>query len=91
MKERHEELKGVAGALVDILSKAPPQVAQAMLGGFIASVIGSLPDPFWKIMLQEAQKPCGQPECDCEKFRVPVMNALDVLREDYKEQTLFGL
>jgi hypothetical protein len=79
-----------AGALLrETLLQQDPATAQAMFGGFITSVIGQLPDDLWRQMMEEGAKPCGAPECDCEKLRIPLMKALDDSREDYKEQTQF--
>jgi hypothetical protein len=74
-------------ALNKELMEEPPAVAQAMLGGLIASTIGNMPDDFWKAMMAEAHLPCGIPDCGCEKVKGAVMEALDLLREDFKEQT----
>lgn len=81
----------MAGAIFksEILS-LPPEEAQAMVAGFVASVLGQLPDEFWQLMLENSGTECGVPDCDCHKLGQLVFPALDALRTDYKEQTGFN-
>jgi hypothetical protein len=85
-KESLNRLQRAAPLVGFVLSRTPPSVAQAVLGGFIANIIGPLPDEHWKQMIVESRKPCGVPDCGCEKFKGNVLEALDALREDWKEQ-----
>jgi len=77
----------MAPRLADILAQLPPDAAQAWLGGFIANMIGPLPQEHWNNMRAEAAAPCDQPDCGCEVFKSKVMDALNILREDWREQT----
>lgn len=75
--------------LVKLLRRLPVSEKQVVLGGLIASVAGAISNDDWKAMLIEAAKPCGTPDCGCEKMTMRVMVALDELRTDYQEQTGF--
>lgn len=86
-KEQLEKMNSLAPLFAACMRRVPPYAAAAFLGGFLANVVGCLPQDHWEQMLAEAPKPCGEPDCGCEKVIVPVMEALNLLREDWKEQT----
>jgi hypothetical protein len=67
-------------------ARVKPWEAQAMLGGFIANIIGPIPELLWQRMMAESKEPCGRPDCGCESVRVEVFPALDKLRTDWLEQ-----
>lgn len=49
----------------------------------MANTVGSISDEAWKEITESAKKPCGEPNCDCEKLRTTYFDALDALRRDY--------
>lgn len=76
----------LAGALLRrSLLQAQPEEAQAMLGGFLGTATGQIPEEFWNKMVASAEEPCGLPGCNCETVRRPMMKALDALRDDYRQ------
>ena len=62
----------------DMTPKELPATFYAVLGRFSRE----LPDEFWAEAIESAGKPCGAPGCTCEKIRVELMAALDMVRRE---------
>lgn len=62
----------------------PPQEFKAILSGAIASVLGNLPERYWREFSKV--EPCGKPGCDCHLIVMPTATKLYAcLREDYNK------
>ena len=77
-------------AILRTLEELTPDHAMAVLiGRMIGPIVGKIPEDQWQAMIADYDKPCGEPDCDCEKLRIQLIPALHILRNDYLEQTAF--
>lgn len=77
----------IAATLGMTISKMPAVIANPILGGSIANMLGHISDDTWTQIKEESKKPCGDPGCDCHISHQPLMVALDALREEWKRLT----
>jgi hypothetical protein len=77
---------GIAHELCRIIMLLPPEKAQAALGGFIANIVGPIPNEYWESMKRAAAQPCGRIDCGCETLRNKLFDTLDLQRTDWLEQ-----
>ncbi|MFL6416131.1 MAG: hypothetical protein ACJ74Y_10755 [Bryobacteraceae bacterium] len=55
----------------------------AALGGFIANIVGPIPEEKWQEMVRTMQTGCDNPGCDCHTVSSKLFDALDELRTDW--------
>lgn len=67
------------------LQKEDAAVAQLILTAMMARIIDDIDDAFWIDMKIQSAVPCENEGCDCELARSKVFEALDFLREHYRE------
>jgi hypothetical protein len=68
--------------LEKLADELEPSEFRAVLSGSIATVVGGLPDPYWKQFRKV--EPCGRPGCDCHLKVMPeAVKLFTCLREDY--------
>lgn len=56
------------------------------LGSFIANLVGPFDDQSWREIQAVAPVPCGEQDCGCESVRVKAIEALTIVRDDWREQ-----
>lgn len=49
---------------------------------------GPIPEAEWRELLERSAKPCGKSDCRCEMHSRPLFEALDDLRDDWREMCL---
>jgi hypothetical protein len=83
MKTRNP-VSEISQIIVNLAKAVPPADFQAMFGGIVANVVGTMPEKYWERF--SAIEPCGRPGCDCHLTIAPKTVALfKLLREDYKK------
>jgi hypothetical protein len=76
------ELGVFLGSAIDSM---PPTVAQAMLGGIFANIVGNISDENWEALKQAAQLPCECGDPDCKVSITAVIEAGDKARKQFKK------
>lgn len=75
-----------ASMMAALFTDMPPRESEAALLTFLAQLVDALPDARWAEMRASAKLPCGKPGCTCESRREWLMDALDELRDSWREQ-----
>jgi hypothetical protein len=79
-----EPAREMSAVLVCVAENIPPaEFAPLFIGGIIANVAASLPEPYWQKLCEV--KPCGVPGCDCHlTIQLHGIALLKLLRQDHR-------
>lgn len=80
-----EYVPQLGGPIAEALKNTDPDRAQAILGGLIGNIVGNLPDDHWKEIVKLSEAPCSQEGCTCHIYQKKVYDALEMLRQTWKE------